>query len=578
MLNKLTSKVWSDKYLVLSSITLKIFADERQSNKAPTADMQITGDATVEEEEKSKEGFQFSVTTPYSAIKLAAKSEREREAWMKQINLVIIQNKKSMRGYFVKSGMLMGSKKFFILREDILTCHPDHNRTAKIEAMVNINRRTKVSNKDENKCSFTIEDGDLKESVYKFNIQFNKDFDEFSSWFEFLNAALAKSSAFHDAMTVAKTTRRKKREEAKESRRPQSHSQPQSRSQQHSHQRHSGSGTSGGARTPALAQATIQSDSDSVSISSLSSMSVVKPLPPPTSPPPESDSSPPLPPPPDGDDEESESSVSASLSPLPPPPSDSDSQSMGNSNASSATTTARLRLQNLAVKTAPAKARRGSYLDWFKETKEDSEAKGTGEGPPAAPSDPVNDAGTMPGAARAETAAKSSGRDKVDDARAQSQLPSSSASESSKSPLPPPKSPPPSTSPSPTLAIQNKPFSGATQGPAAVRPSGPVAMAEGGNRGDDDTFADDETDTFGDTEEKTETSFGDDDDGSLPSKDEHRPRAPSAGATALTSPSMTSGKGVGGQGGGNTSSSLPAPRQLLTIRDVDSECLQVRER
>jgi hypothetical protein len=210
-LAKVSGRNWKSRYFWMTPLALVYFVDEKTSKKgiaSKQGEMQITGDSSVEEEEKVEgQGFSFRVTTPWESMKLAAATVADRSSWIKAINAAIESNRQGFRGYQLKSGTMMSSKKFFILRSDLFTCHPDHSQPTKIENMVNLNGKTKITGVNETKFLFTVEDGDQKDSKYKFTIQFDKaNSKDFSVWLKFLNDAcaglIAKSSTSRSLSTL----------------------------------------------------------------------------------------------------------------------------------------------------------------------------------------------------------------------------------------------------------------------------------------------------------------------------------------------------------------------------------------
>jgi Ca2+-binding EF-hand superfamily protein len=197
-LAKVSGRNWKSRYFWLTPLALLYFVEEKSSKagiSAKQGEIQITGDSSVEEEEKVEgQGFSFRVTTPWESMKLAAATVADRSSWIKAINAAIESNRQGFRGYQLKSGTVMSSKKFFILRPDLFTCHPDHSQPSKIENMVNLNGKTKITGVNDAKFLFTVEDGDQKDSKYKFTIQFDKSNEsDYRQWLSFLRARVTGS-------------------------------------------------------------------------------------------------------------------------------------------------------------------------------------------------------------------------------------------------------------------------------------------------------------------------------------------------------------------------------------------------
>jgi Ca2+-binding EF-hand superfamily protein len=194
-LAKVSGRNWKSRYFWLTPLALVYYVDEKAAKRGlvgKQGEMQITGDSSVEEEEKvDDQGYSFRVTTPWESMKLAAATVADRASWIKAVRAAIEANRKGFRGYQSRVGNLMSSKKFFVLRPDMFTCHPDHLQVTKIEAMVNLNSRTKITGINENKATFTVEDGELSDPRYKFTVQFEKSGDDFQEWLVFIQDRIA---------------------------------------------------------------------------------------------------------------------------------------------------------------------------------------------------------------------------------------------------------------------------------------------------------------------------------------------------------------------------------------------------
>jgi hypothetical protein len=90
-LAKVSGRNWKSRYFWLTPLALLYFVEEKSSKagiSAKQGEIQITGDSSVEEEEKVEgQGFSFRVTTPWESMKLAAATVADRSSWIKAINI-----------------------------------------------------------------------------------------------------------------------------------------------------------------------------------------------------------------------------------------------------------------------------------------------------------------------------------------------------------------------------------------------------------------------------------------------------------------------------------------------------------
>jgi hypothetical protein len=78
---------------------------------------------------------------------LSAHTEAQREEWIKALTAVINKAKTHTRGYITRrsTSILTGNKsKYFILNQNLLTCHPDENKLSTIDGLWNINISTSI--------------------------------------------------------------------------------------------------------------------------------------------------------------------------------------------------------------------------------------------------------------------------------------------------------------------------------------------------------------------------------------------------------------------------------------------------
>jgi hypothetical protein len=96
---------------------------------------------------------------------LAAKSTDDREAWMSAIRIAFEISQYSLRGYMLKrtKGMFASTKrKFFILHQNFLSIHADHEHTKKREFVMTIDEHTILTPSDSKNKLFIIDPNNFK--------------------------------------------------------------------------------------------------------------------------------------------------------------------------------------------------------------------------------------------------------------------------------------------------------------------------------------------------------------------------------------------------------------------------------
>lgn len=91
---------------------------------------------------------------------LAAKSADDREAWISAIRIALEISQYSLRGYMLKrtKGIFASTKrKFFILHQNFLSIHADHEHTKNREFVMTIDEHTILTPSDEKHKLFIID-------------------------------------------------------------------------------------------------------------------------------------------------------------------------------------------------------------------------------------------------------------------------------------------------------------------------------------------------------------------------------------------------------------------------------------
>lgn len=156
---------WKKRYFILNGSTITYFGDHNNLSKAK-GDLLLTQDSQVEDVSLSGKAFCVRITTPFSSLVIATKDENERTSWKNAIESSIHRCKTSLRSYITKKGSLIEGKtrRFFILVDDTITFHKDHEHTGEILGAFKIGPETKMNYSDEF-CKINLSQGSDESSA-----------------------------------------------------------------------------------------------------------------------------------------------------------------------------------------------------------------------------------------------------------------------------------------------------------------------------------------------------------------------------------------------------------------------------
>ena len=137
-----SGKNWRKRYFILTHNTLNYYLSDKDLRK-PKGNVLIVGDGQVRNEnaiatksgkENNKKFFGFRFTTPFESILFLSATEKDRALWVKSIQYAIDHAHLSLRGYMLKRTSAMSLldptvRKFWVLHQDILSYHKDHEST-----------------------------------------------------------------------------------------------------------------------------------------------------------------------------------------------------------------------------------------------------------------------------------------------------------------------------------------------------------------------------------------------------------------------------------------------------------------
>jgi hypothetical protein len=154
---------WKKRYFVLNSYALVYYVNESYLAAGNSAgEFQLLGETRIQEEDENEHGFCFRVIHSVENMIIAAPTNDIKREWIKEISNVINKNQESLREYITVREKFMGitqrSKHFAILRKDVMTLHPNHEKICIIERVLNINQYTKITASDDMNCRVSLLD------------------------------------------------------------------------------------------------------------------------------------------------------------------------------------------------------------------------------------------------------------------------------------------------------------------------------------------------------------------------------------------------------------------------------------
>ena len=154
---------WKKRYFILNSYALVYYVNESYLSAGNSAgEFQLLGDTRIQDEDENEHGFCFRLIHSVENMIIAAPSNDVKREWVKEISNVINKNQESLREYVTVREKFMGitqkNKHFAILRKDVMTLHPNHEKICIIERVLNINQYTKVTASDDINCRLSLLD------------------------------------------------------------------------------------------------------------------------------------------------------------------------------------------------------------------------------------------------------------------------------------------------------------------------------------------------------------------------------------------------------------------------------------
>ncbi len=154
---------WKKRYFVLNSYALVYYVNESYLAAGNSAgEFQLLGETRIQDEDENEHGFCFRLIHSVENMIIAAPSNEVKREWVREISNVINKNQESLREYVTVREKFMGitqkSKHFAILRKDVMTLHPNHEKICIIERVLNINQYTKITASDDINCRLSLLD------------------------------------------------------------------------------------------------------------------------------------------------------------------------------------------------------------------------------------------------------------------------------------------------------------------------------------------------------------------------------------------------------------------------------------
>lgn len=174
---KESGKNWRKRYFVLTGNTMNYYVSNKKMDVAK-GNVLIVGDGVVKSEDSietkgkksDRQYYGFRFTTPFESILFLSISSEDRASWMRALEAAVELSKRYLRGYMLKRtpALMNGStRKFFVLHNDVLTHHKDHESTKEIEFEIHIDKTVEVIS-DDNKWKIKLEQGGKRALTIQF--------------------------------------------------------------------------------------------------------------------------------------------------------------------------------------------------------------------------------------------------------------------------------------------------------------------------------------------------------------------------------------------------------------------------
>jgi hypothetical protein len=162
------------------------YYESDKPNHKIRGELRVTAESTVDADVHDKKtGYHFVFSNQWESITLASSSEADRSQWILTIKSVIQHAGDSLVAYAIllypvpptgtsSKGASKtdspGIRKYFILSKNLLTYHPDAQKTSEVEGLVNLNPQTELEEVNDDQKIITLVDSDAKRT--KVRMQF----------------------------------------------------------------------------------------------------------------------------------------------------------------------------------------------------------------------------------------------------------------------------------------------------------------------------------------------------------------------------------------------------------------------
>ena len=156
---KASGKNWRKRYFVLTGNTMNYYISNKKMD-TPKGNVLIVGDGMVKVEDSiqtkgsktDRQYYGFRFTTPFESILFLSISADDRSSWMRALEAAVELSKRYLRGYMLKRtpALVNGSvRKFFVLHNEVLTHHKDHESTKEVEFELHIDKNVDIITDDD---------------------------------------------------------------------------------------------------------------------------------------------------------------------------------------------------------------------------------------------------------------------------------------------------------------------------------------------------------------------------------------------------------------------------------------------